>query len=128
SRKRARRAHARYRSDDRELIAADSRQGARVVDDAGQASGHRLQQLVASAMSERIVDVLEPVEIDEEQGHDIGGAARVCELMIETIAEELAIRQPRERVIVGLTEQGAFAIFVTERNGDALREARHVSP
>jgi hypothetical protein len=52
--------------DDGEFVAADAGDRVGVPHAAAQSSGHRPQQLVADRMSERIVDVLELIEIEAQ--------------------------------------------------------------
>ena len=60
---------------DDELVTGDSRQGVARAEHLAQALGHGHQHLVADPVTERVVDALEPVEIDEEHGR---GQARTA--------------------------------------------------
>ena len=51
----------------RELVAAESSQEIAIRDDVSDTARHRLQQLVSNAVTERIVDDLEVIEIEVEQ-------------------------------------------------------------
>ena len=53
--------------DDLELVAAQTPDFAPAADDAFEAAGDLLQQLVASRVTQRVVDMLEPVEIEHHQ-------------------------------------------------------------
>ena len=57
-----------------------------------------LDQLVAGRMAVGVVDVLEAVEVEEHHREPAAGAADPAELLVEPLAEEQAVRQPRERV------------------------------
>jgi len=52
--------------EDSELVAAESRDGVSVAQAADEALGDELEQHVAVLMAERVVDVLELVEIHDE--------------------------------------------------------------
>ena len=56
------------RGDDGELVAADAGDEIVAADGVGEPLRHRADQLVADRMAERIVDVLEVVEVDVEHG------------------------------------------------------------
>ena len=49
-----------------ELVTGDARQGVTRAQHLAQAIGHGHQHLIADPVAERVVDALEPVEIDEE--------------------------------------------------------------
>jgi hypothetical protein len=54
---------------DDELVAPEPCDGVRVAQCPSKPGGHRLEELVPVAVTEVVVDVLEAVEIDEEEGH-----------------------------------------------------------
>ena len=85
--------------DDRERVAADARDHAAVRDDLAHAVGDRAQQLVADALAEGLVDLVEPVEDDEEQGY--GFDTLVDQAFLELVGEPAQVRQAGERVGVG---------------------------
>ena len=51
-----------------EFVAAEARGGVGRADRVGDPLRHDLQHFVAAHMAERVVDVLEPVEVDEQHG------------------------------------------------------------
>ena len=57
------------RQDDDELVATEAGEDGLVTQGGPQAVGHRRQQRVADAVPEAVVDGLEVVEVDEQQGH-----------------------------------------------------------
>ncbi len=59
----------------RELVAAEARQRVLLARRGLQARGDVLEQQVAGGMAERVVDVLEAVEVEEEERHVPAGAA-----------------------------------------------------
>ena len=63
------------------------------------AGGHGLQQLVADVMAERVVDALELVDIDVEQGKFFA-LNRLSKLALDLLAEQYAVRQVGQCVVV----------------------------
>ena len=59
-----------------ELVAAEPRGGVGCADRVGDPLRHDLQHLVAGEVPERVVDVLEPVEVDEQHGEHAAVAPR----------------------------------------------------
>ena len=71
----------------------------------GEAAGNLLQQLVAGAVAEAVVDLLEAVEVDEQHREHLLGPRRAGERLVEPVAEERAVRKPGEAVVERLTRQ-----------------------
>ena len=68
--------------------------------DAGLDAGRdRFQQFVADMMSERVVDALEFVDIDIEQGELLAGN-RLVQLALDLLAEQHPVRQVGQRVVM----------------------------
>jgi hypothetical protein len=88
--------------EDGELVAAHAGDGVALAQDRAQPRRDRAQQLVAEAVAEGVVDVLEPVEIEEHHRQRRLGALGVGERDGQSIAEEQAIRQGRQRVVIRL--------------------------
>ena len=57
------------------------------------------QELVAGAVPERVVDVLEPVEVQEQERGERAAALGARQRKLETIAEEESVRQPGQGVV-----------------------------
>ena len=55
-----------------ELVPAEANQQVPLAEDPSQPRAELSQQLVAGRVAERVVDLLEPVEIDEEEGQALG--------------------------------------------------------
>src|SRR5262249_45536234 len=85
---------------DGELIAAQPRHHLTVIQEAGDALGHRLQRPVARRVPEQIVDLLEAVEIEAQHGEPLARLQRRFDLLIELLVEGAAVREPREGVVV----------------------------
>ena len=88
----------------RELVAADARERLALAQARLQDGGDAPQQLVAREVAEGIVDAVEEVDVEVEQcvGASLGLGAR--QRALESLLERLAVRQPRERIVVGEEE------------------------
>ena len=84
-----------------ELVAAEPRRGVGGTNGVHDPLRHDLEHLVAGEVPERVVDVLEAVEIDEEHRDHVAVPARDRQRVRETVEERAAIEQRRERVVVG---------------------------
>src|ERR1700730_16500494 len=60
---------------------------------------YRLQQAVASVVAQRIVDILEIVQIEKHYGHRRSAALRQHERMLNAIAKQIAIGKQGERIV-----------------------------
>ena len=105
------------RQHDRILVPAESGHGIRVAQYGRKSQPGLLQQLIAAAVTERVVDFLEAVEVDEQHGEAPLVAMRLRHGLAQPIVEQLAIRQTRERVEVGALKQ--FRLAVAGRDGDS---------
>ena len=85
----------------RELVAAEPGQGVAGADRARDPAGHRAQQLVADRMAERVVDLLEAVEIEEEDRGHATFAAGMGQGLAEPVEQQGAVRQAGQRVVQG---------------------------
>ncbi len=83
---------------DDELVAAVSGDDVAVATFALQDQADRLQHLVADDVRERVVDVLETVEVDEEQA---GGHGRRRRELFECGVEPAPVSDPGQRVLGG---------------------------
>jgi hypothetical protein len=70
--------------------------------------GDRLQQFVAGAVAEGVVDVLEVVEVEEERGGGGLVAARAGQHLLGAVEDQGPVRQAGERVVGG--EEGEFLL------------------
>ena len=78
-------------------------------------------------MSHRIVDVLEPVEVDVDERDLSVRALGVCDLALQAIFEELPVWQASQTVVVRLLEQGGAALFATKSNRESPGECSRVT-
>ena len=60
--------------EDRELVTAEARHGVFLAEGRQKTLGHLLQQLVSDRVAQGVVHVLEPIEVEEEQGEAVAGA------------------------------------------------------
>ncbi len=81
-----------------EFIAAQTRYRVLFAHHQVQASGQRDQQFVADAVAQRVVDVLEVIEIEENQRQRLMAALRAAERVADAVLEQAAVRQPGERI------------------------------
>ena len=85
--------------DDHELVAADAGHEVRGPHVLVQPLGHVHQQLVAVGVAERVVDQLEAVEVEEEQG-DVGVVdGGLLEHAGQVLLHHPAVGQPRQAVV-----------------------------
>ena len=68
---------------------------------AAQARRHFLQNQIAGVMAERVVDLLEAVEIDQQHGEALLIAMRAQDRLLQPIEEQRAIGKIGERVVIG---------------------------
>ncbi len=80
-----------------ELVAADPRDEIRVAEAAHDARAELDQQLVAGGVTERVVHLLEPVEVDEQKREPALDVV-LAEEVLERLAEPPAVAEPGERV------------------------------
>jgi hypothetical protein len=52
-------------------------------------------------MTQRIVDALEPVQVDEHHGHLIAIACRLSQRLVQAVAQQGAIGQAGQGIVVG---------------------------
>ena len=84
-----------------ELVAAEPADLAFLADHVGEALRDLLEERVADRMAQRVVDVLEPVEIDQEQGAAARGAVLALQRLVERAAHQHPVGQAGQRIIFG---------------------------
>ena len=109
------------RGDDGELVAADAGDQVVAAQGAGEALGHVADELVADRVAERVVDVLEMIEIDVEDGRRRAALAHLLDRRFEPLAEIDAVGQAAERIVHGEVAQPRLA------GRDGGRGAAHVA-
>src|SRR5260370_1370442 len=89
-----------------ELIAAKQRDGVSGPQHAAQSRCHLLQEAVASIMAERVVDVLESIEVEEQHAEHPLIATRGEQGLAQAVSEKAAIRETGQRVVECLVFEG----------------------
>ncbi len=84
-----------------ELVAAEAADLAMIAHHRLQPVGDLAQQRVADRVAERVVDVLEAVEIDQEQRAALLAVGRVAQRLVERLAHHRAVGQAGQRVEAG---------------------------
>ena len=107
---------------DRELVAAQPRQDVAFLQAAAHPLGHRLEQLVAGRMAERVVDALEMVEIEIEH-RELPAAADQRKLLLELLTQQHAIGQVGERIVVRQVRDPLLRLLAF---GDVLDDAEQI--
>ncbi len=85
----------------RVFVSAQPRHHIALAQAAAEAARDLLQQRVADLVAERVIDVLEAVEIDEQRCHLLAGACRLCDRHGQVLGEQVAVRQRGELIVVG---------------------------
>ena len=88
------------RKDNRELVAAEPRNRVRVAQRGAQTRRHALQHAVAGMMAQRVVDLLEAVQVQEQQRQRRAFTVRDACRLIEAVVQERAVRQVGQRVVI----------------------------
>jgi hypothetical protein len=86
---------------DTEFIATEAPAQAGFADIGAQPFGHAFQQFVAHQMPQRIVDRLEPVEVDHQKGTATAELIGTAHRRIQRLGQLQAIGQPGQRVKAG---------------------------
>ena len=85
---------------DRELVATHAGDRVGLPRHLAQPIGHHPQQLVAGGMAERVVDVLEVIEVQNVGGDDLT-ALGTGQGLLQPLVEQHAVRQTGQRVVHG---------------------------
>jgi hypothetical protein len=88
---------------------------------AGEALGHRPQQVVADVVAEGVVDAAEAVDVDGADADP--AAARLVERELELLGEDRSGGEAGQRVVVGVEAQPGLEVGAL---GDVLDQADHV--
>ena len=77
---------------DAELVAAEAGDHLVLLERGAQALGDLLQETVAGVVAERVVDLLEVIEVDQHDGRRTIRAAAGVHDLLDLVAEERAVR------------------------------------
>ena len=94
----SRRSVARGKQD--ELVAAEAREAVLLAGDTLKPLRHDAQQLIADGVTERVVDLLEAIEVDPQQRRRVGTTAQF-EQLFEAALERETVAQPGQAVDLG---------------------------
>ena len=86
--------------DQGEFVAADAGEKS-AVGGGGESLRHIVQQRVAGRMAEHVVDVLEAVEVEAQDGERDSRGRRALQREVEALGESRAVRQVGQRVVIG---------------------------
>ena len=84
--------------DDRELVAAEARERVVVAQELLQARADLAQDLVAGVVAERVVELLEAVEVDQQQRELAVARGRGGDRRVQRVDEMAAVAEPGEVV------------------------------
>ncbi len=87
------------REQDGELVTAEPGNGVGLVQHRTKPGADLFQQLVTVVVTEGVVDLLEPVQIDEQQSDCRAGALSRSELLAATVKEQHAVRQTGQGIV-----------------------------
>jgi len=106
------------------FIAAETADGVAHAQAVDEAAGKLAQQIVADGVAQRVVDILETVDIHEQHGHGPLVFGRLGQRMGQRGVELAAVRQARERVEMGQLHQALLGVLAF---GDVARHG-HQDP
>jgi len=88
-----------------ELVGTEAAGGVRAAGMRLQPVGDLSQQGVAGPVAQRVIDGLEVVQVDDEQGTMVAGPAVGGQGVLQTVDQQAAVRQTRDRVKPGQSMQ-----------------------
>ena len=109
-----------------ELVAAEPGDELALADDVVEPGRDDRQELVPPVMAERVVDLLEPLEIDEEDGQSLLLAILGLERLVEPLAELRPVGKPGQVVVQGLVGDGVELAIHPAR--DAPHDRKEAEP
>ena len=114
--------------DQGELVAAEPRDRVDFAQMFPQPGGNLLQDLVARAVAERVVDLLEAVQVEEHEADQRAAATGTRHGQMQPVEEQAAVGQPGQHVVLGELRQPLlgfpalrFLVHRVERKGDVAR-------
>ena len=91
---------------------------------ADEPAGHGLEEAVPGLVAQRVVGVLEVVEVDEEGGHRVAGPPRPDQHLVGPVQDELAVGQSGQRVVQGTVGQELLELLPLGDVADVGRRSR----
>ncbi len=114
---------------DRELVPALARRDIAGTDRARDSLGDFDQQPVAGAMTQRVVDDLEVVEVEEQESNLQPASPPARECPLDVVAEQDSIREPGQRIVERIVKKPRLHPFLIGRvDEQALGDAAAVRP
>jgi hypothetical protein len=113
---------------DDELVAAEAGDRVAGPDGAGDALGDVAQHLVADVVPERVVDKLQPVQVDEEHRQRRPGPPRPRERVRQPVEQQRPVRQPGQRVVRRPVDQLLGRTPALDRDPRQLRRVAQEAP
>jgi hypothetical protein len=101
--------------DEDELVAAHAGHRVALAQDRPQPTAQLDQQPVAHAVTEAVVDRLDPVDVEERYGHQLSCPPGAPEHHVQPVLEEPPVGQPGE-LVVGSLEQDPLAVRFLQRD------------
>jgi hypothetical protein len=111
--------------DDDELVAAKAAHRVAGAHGIRKALRHRAQQPVADVMAERIVDVFEAVQVDEQHRYFFSGALRLLQRDAQPLDAKRSIGQLGEHVVLRQKLDALLALLAVgdvDRSADVVRQ------
>jgi hypothetical protein len=107
--------------DDDEFVAAKAKDGVGDTDGLFEAIGDDGEDLVADGVPEGVIDVLEGIEIDQEDGDPMPVTIGAIKGALEPFVHQVAIRKAGEQIMVRHVERLCLGIFMggNVRGGDS---------
>ena len=104
-----------------ELVAGQPGQHVRLAQPRAERAGDTSKQVIARVVAERVVDVLEAVDVEHERSSPHPIAPSVLEVRVEPPIERAPVQQAGERIVVGHVLE-LFLVAPAVRDVDALRQ------
>ena len=89
------------REHNRELVSAESSNRITAPDTALEARGCPLQQGITRIMTKGVIHILEAVQVEEQKTDATAILCGLVESLVEPLLKESAVRQARERIVIG---------------------------
>src|SRR5581483_1768701 len=83
-------------------------QSVRLAETRAQALGNLTEQNVPNGVAQAVVDQLEAIEVKIQQGHEMTGACRPGECLLQPVGQQPAVGQSGQFVGKGLALQSRF--------------------
>ena len=85
-----------------------------------QARAERDEEVVARLVAERVVDRLELVDVEQQDGDERVRALRAGEGVLDAVVEQRPVRQAGEAVVERLVAHARLALVAVERGGEQV--------